>query len=75
MLCLTKETDELFMASLETLMKSNSSDFMVYKVFDNKFENLPGLEEWANVIEIDLETFTQLHLNLCYKVGKEVRKR
>ncbi|WP_141673411.1 hypothetical protein [Allomuricauda sp. CP2A] len=58
---------------METLIESENSDFMVFKVIEGKVKNLSGYDEWSEVIEIDETTFKKLHLNLCQKVGRIVR--
>ncbi|RIV44906.1 hypothetical protein [Flagellimonas pelagia] len=71
--CSNMEAKVLFQDSMETLMKSENSDFMVFKVIEGKVKNLSGYDEWSEVIEIDETTFKKLHLNLCQKVGRIVR--
>ncbi|WP_036382114.1 hypothetical protein [Flagellimonas taeanensis] len=67
------EAKDLFQVSMETLIESENSDFMVFKVIEGKVKNLSGYDEWSEVIEIDETTFKKLHLNLCQKVGRIVR--
>ena len=69
------EAKDLFQVSMETLIESENSDFMVFKVIEGKVKNLSGYDEWSEVIEIDKTTFKKLHLNLCQKIGRAVRNR
>ncbi|WP_424989432.1 hypothetical protein [Flagellimonas sp.] len=71
--CSNMEAKDLFQVSMETLIESENSDFMVFKVIEGKVKNLSGYDEWSEVIEIDETTFKKLHLNLCQKVGRIVR--
>ena len=73
--CSNMEAKVLFQDSMETLMESENSDFMVFKVIEGKVKNLSGYDEWSEVIEIDETTFKKLHLNLCQKIGRAVRNR
>lgn len=74
-LCFNSEAKGLIQDSIDTLIKSKSSDFMVFKVMDDKVKNLSGYDEWSESIEIDEDTYKKLHLNLCKKIGDVVRKR
>ena len=58
---------ELYKVSKETLMESNSCDFMVFK-FSEWEEGLENLEEWEESIPIDEATYLELHSNLCIKL-------
>ena len=74
MLCLNTGAKYLFQDSLDTLMKSSCFDFMVYKVVNGNIRNLPDYNSWLETVEIEKDTFHQLHLNLCQKIRKTVRK-
>ncbi|AXP82759.1 hypothetical protein CJ739_3698 [Mariniflexile rhizosphaerae] len=58
---------ELYKISKETLMESNSCDFIVFK-FSEWEEGLEDLEEWEESIPIDEATYLELHSNLCMKL-------
>ncbi|SNZ01775.1 hypothetical protein SAMN06265377_3620 [Flagellimonas pacifica] len=73
-LCLNDEAKSLFMNSLQELVKSKCSDFMVYRVVNGNIRNLPDYNEWQETVEIDEDTYGELHLNLCQKIGKIVRR-
>lgn len=74
-LCFNEEAKGLFQESVKTLMESRCSDFMVYKVVDNKTGNPYSHDEWVEAMEINEATYTKLHLNLCHKIGNVVRKK
>ena len=61
-----KEAMTLYRISKETLMESNSYDFMVYR-FSSWDEVLNELEEWEDYIDIDEGTYHELYTNLCVK--------
>jgi hypothetical protein len=58
---------ELYKISKETLMESNSCDFIVFK-FSEWEEGLEDLEEWEESITIDESTYWALYSNLCIKL-------
>ena len=64
----------LFQDSVDTLMKSSCFDFMVYKVVNGNTENLSDYDCWLETIEIDKCTFQLLHLNLCQKLRRIIRR-
>lgn len=74
-LCLNDEAKSLFISSPQELVKSNCSDFMVYRVVNGNIRNLPDYDDWQEVLEIDEDIYGELHLNLCQKIGKIVRRR
>ncbi len=74
LLCLSKDAKLLFQVSLKTLIESENSDFMVYKLRDRSMIDIPDYKEWLEIVEIDEGKYSLLHLNLCYKIGKEVRR-
>lgn len=74
-LCLNEEAKCLFMDSLQELVKSKCSDFMVYRVVNGNIGNLPDYGDWQETVEIDEDSYGELHLNLCQKIGKIVRRR
>lgn len=63
------------MDSLQELVKSKCSDFMVYRVVNGNIGNLPNYSDWQETVEIDEDIYGELHLNLCQKIGKIVRRR
>ena len=75
MLCLNEEAKFLFKNSKQELIRSQCCDFMVYKVMNGNIRNLPDYDDWLEKMEIDEDTYGELHLNLCQKIGKTVRKR
>ncbi len=74
-ICFNSEAKVLFQKSIDTLMESENSYFMVFKVINGEVKNLSGYEEWSETMEIDEGTYKKLHLNLCQKIGKTVRKK
>ncbi len=58
--------------SKETLMKSDSYDFMVFK-FSVWDEVLEELEEWEDYVAIDESTYNLLHRNLCIKFRELIK--
>ncbi len=69
------EAKSLFTSSLQELVKSNCSDFMVYRVVNGNIKNLPDYDDWEEALEIDEDIYGELHLNLCKKMGEIVRGR
>lgn len=61
-----KSAMALFKASKETLIKSTSYDFMVYR-FSKWDEVLEELEDWEDYVDIDEATYHALYSNLCIK--------
>lgn len=74
-LCLNEEAKCLVMSSMQELIKSECSDFMVYRVVNGNTGNLPDYEDWQEAMEIDKNTHERLHLNLCQKIGRGVRRK
>ena len=74
-LCLSKNARQLFQVSLKTLIESENSDFMVYKLQSRSKVNIPDYKEWLEIVEIDEGKYSLLHLNLCHKIGKKVRRK
>lgn len=74
-LCLNEEAKRLYMLSKQELIESKCHDFMVYKISNRYTGNLSDYNEWLEKIEIDVDTFLELHLNLCKKIGKLTRKK
>ena len=74
-LCLSKDARQLFQVSLNTLIESENSDFMVYKLYSRSMVNIPEYKEWSEIVEIDEGKYILLHLNLCHKIGKRVRRK
>ena len=63
---------ELYKISKETLMESNSYDFMVFR-FSNWDEILEDLKEWEDYVSIDESTYDLLHNNLCIKFKELIK--
>ncbi|WP_338359871.1 hypothetical protein [Yeosuana marina] len=63
---------ELFKISTETLMESNSYDFMVFRFCEWK-EILKDLEEWEDYVSINESTYNVLHRNLCVKLRELIK--
>ena len=61
-----QEAMELYRQSKETLINSNSYDFMVFR-FSEWDGILEDLEEWEDYVAIDEATYHALHSNLCVK--------
>lgn len=62
----------LFKISKETLMESNSYDFMVYR-FSSWEDVLEELEDWEDYMDIDEGTYHELYTNLCVKFSGLIR--
>lgn len=73
-LCLNEEAKYLYMSSKQELITSKCHDFMVYKVLNGNTGIFLDYNDWLETIEIDVDTFLELHLNLCQKIGKIIRK-
>jgi len=63
---------ELYKVSKETLMESNSCDFMVFK-FPEWEEGLEDLKEWEYYVSIHESTYNILHRNLCLKLREFIK--
>lgn len=63
---------ELYKESKETLMKSDSYDFKVFK-FSKWDEVQEELQEWEDYITIDESTYNLLYSNLCKKFRVRIK--
>ncbi len=63
---------ELYRISKESLMESNSYDFMVFR-FSEWEEVLEDLEEWEDYVSIHEATYNILHRNLCIKLRELIK--
>ncbi|MDC6365211.1 MULTISPECIES: hypothetical protein [Flavobacteriaceae] len=61
------------MESKQKLIESKCHDFMVYKILNGYTGNHSDYNNWQEKMEIDADTFFELHLNLCGKIGRIVR--
>lgn len=65
-----KEAMTLYKEGKNVLIESDCYDFMVYKYFSYKEEDIPETEDWAETVQINASVFIDLHLNLCTKFRK-----
>ncbi len=72
LLATNKATTALYEKSLDSLMKSATIDFMVYKCSTWE-EILEDLDEWEDYNAIDEKTYTKLHSNLCKKLRRRIK--
>ncbi len=71
-LCANRVAMELFNQSKETLMNSESYDFMVFS-FTEWDAILEDLAEWEDYVAIDKATYHELYTNLCIKFRGLIR--
>jgi len=75
LLCLGEEARPLYRISLDELVKSQSTNYMVYKSYNKNLMNTSDYDEWIEIIEIEETEYSILHLNLCFLIGRKVRRK
>jgi hypothetical protein len=63
----------LYQNSIDTLMESNCSDFMVYKLFEGNRNYHLDIDNWDVELEISEGFYSKLHINLCQKLRPSAR--
>ncbi|MBJ6369160.1 hypothetical protein [Snuella sedimenti] len=72
LLASNKDAMALYEQSLESLVKSVTTDFMVFK-FSRWQDISEDLEEWEDCTTIDEPTYIKLYANLCRKLRKRIK--
>ncbi|MGS2763822.1 hypothetical protein [Sinomicrobium sp. M5D2P9] len=74
-LCANDKANDLYQNSIDSLTGSECSDYMVYDLKSVNKGDLDDIMQWDVNMEIDEGTYRILHLDLCKKHRKEIRKR
>lgn len=74
-LCVSDEALVLYQKSVGSLTASECSKYMVYDLQSVNKGDLDDIMQWDVNMEIDEGTYKILHLDLCKKHRKEIRKR
>ncbi|MEM1260629.1 MAG: hypothetical protein AAGH81_19040, partial [Bacteroidota bacterium] len=64
----TVNSDMIFQNSIQHLMRSETMDFMVYKLRDNNRKYCDGIDSWPIELEINEANYDRLMANLSLKV-------
>lgn len=69
-----KYSNLTFSKGVDSLIQSPCFDYMVYCLPKEQLEDLPFLQQWPFILEIDQKTYIKLHADLCKKLRQSIAR-